>query len=62
MDNTTVKLDSALLKDIKKLLKKTSQRIRYTNVKQFVNIAVLHLLEKEKEEKQDRIDLKEKEE
>ena len=49
MDNTTVKLDKALLKKAKKLLKKTSQRIRYTNLKQFVNIAVLKLLEEEEE-------------
>ena len=47
MDNTTVKLDKALLKRAKKLLKKTSQRIRYTNLKQFVNISVLKLLEEE---------------
>ncbi|MEK6844125.1 MAG: hypothetical protein AABX83_01730 [Nanoarchaeota archaeon] len=47
MDNTTVKLDKALLRRAKKLLKKTSQRIRYTNLKQFVNIAILKLLEEE---------------
>ena len=51
MDNTTVKLDKALLKRAKKLLKKTSQRIRYTNLKQFVNISVLKLLEENKAQK-----------
>ena len=52
MDNTTVKLDKALLKRAKKLLKKTSQRIRYTNLKQFVNISVLKLLEEEENKAQ----------
>lgn len=47
MDNTTVKLDGELLKRIKKLLKKASTRIKYSNLKQFVNIAVLNLLEDE---------------
>lgn len=51
MDNTTVKLDKSLLKRIKKLLKKDSQRIRYSNLKQFVNISVLKLLEEEDKEK-----------
>ncbi len=54
MDNTTVKLDKALLKRIKKLLKKDSQRIRYTNLKQFVNISVLKLLEEEESSKEDK--------
>ncbi len=47
MDNTTVKLDRELLKRLKKFLKKLPYRIRYTNLKQFVNVAVLSLLEKE---------------
>lgn len=51
MDNTTVKLDKSLLKQAKKLLKKTRYRIRYTNLKQFVNIAVLKLLEDEEKNK-----------
>ena len=51
MDNTTVKLDKSLLKRVKKLLKNTPHRIRYTNLKQFLNIAVLQLLEKEEKSK-----------
>lgn len=47
MDNSTVKLDAELLARIKNLIKKTDYRIRYTNIKQFVNIAVLTFLENE---------------
>lgn len=47
MDNTTVKIDAELLRRIKKLLRNVPHRILYTNVKQFVNIAILGLLEQE---------------
>jgi hypothetical protein len=47
MDNATVKLDSILLGRVKRLIKRDSCRIRYGSLKQFVNIAVLNLLELE---------------
>lgn len=42
-----VKIDEGLLKKVKNLIKKNSMKIKYSNVKQFVNIAVLEKLEKE---------------
>ena len=42
-----VKIDEGLLKKVKNLVKKNSMKIKYSNVKQFVNIAVLEKLEKE---------------
>ena len=42
-----VKIDEGLLKKVKNLIKKSSMKIKYSNVKQFVNIAVLEKLEKE---------------
>jgi len=42
-----VKIDEGLLKRVKNLIKKKSMKIKYSNVKQFVNIAVLEKLEKE---------------
>ncbi len=47
MDNTTVKLDAGLLKRVKSLLQRDPYRIRYANLKHFINLAVLHQLEKE---------------
>lgn len=41
-----VKIDEDLLKRIKNLVKKKSMKIKYSNVKQFVNIAVLEKLKK----------------
>ena len=43
----SVKIDKELLVRIKKLTKKSSKRIKYSSAKQFVNIAVLELLEEE---------------
>lgn len=45
MTNTTAKLDSELLEKVKKLIKKNPYK--YANLKQFINISVLHLLEEE---------------
>ena len=55
MDNATVKLDSELLNRVKQLLKKSPHKILYTNLKQFVNIAVLQLLEKESSRKSSKL-------
>ena len=42
-----VKIDEDLLKKVKKLVKNKYIKIKYSNAKQFVNIAVLEKLEKE---------------
>ena len=42
-----VKIDADLLKKVNKLIKESSMKIKYSNAKQFVNIAVLEKLEKE---------------
>ena len=42
-----VKIDENLLKKVKKLLKDELIKIKYSNAKQFVNIAVLEKLKKE---------------
>ena len=42
-----VKIDEELLKRINKLIKEKSMKIKYSNAKQFVNIAVLEKLEKD---------------
>lgn len=46
MTNTT-KIDEGLLKRVKKLIKMKSKKIKYSNAKQFINVAVLKLLEEE---------------
>jgi|APSaa5957512576_1039674.scaffolds.fasta_scaffold143003_2 hypothetical protein len=43
----TVKIDEELLERVKKLIKTNSKKIKYSTLKQFVNISVLELLEKE---------------
>ncbi len=44
-----VKINEDLLKKVKKLIKgRSSMKIKYSNAKQFVNIAVLEKLGKEK--------------
>ncbi len=43
----SVKIDKDLLGKVKKLIKNSSKKIKYSSAKQFVNIAVLELLEKE---------------
>ena len=44
-----VKIDKDLLNDVKKLVSSKENRIKYSNAKQFVNIAVLEKLAREKE-------------
>ena len=46
-----VKIDSELLGRIDGFISKNENKLRYTNKKQFVNIAVFELLEKEKQYK-----------
>ena len=43
-----VKIDEKLLQNVKKLVSADANRIKYSNVKQFINIAVLEKLEAEK--------------
>jgi len=45
-----VKIDSDLLKRVEKLIKRKDKRIKYAHKKQFINVAVLSLLEKEEKE------------
>ncbi len=47
MDNTTVKIDKDLLERVDKVLRDKIGHIKYTSKKQFINIAVLSLLEQE---------------
>ena len=42
-----VKIDEELLKKVKKLVSTKENRIKYSNAKQFVNIAVLEKLNEE---------------
>ncbi len=42
-----VKIDEDLLKKVQRLVKNKYMKIKYSNAKQFVNIAVLDKLEKE---------------
>jgi len=42
-----VKIDEGLLKKVKRLIKESSMKIKYSNAKQFINIAVLEKLNKE---------------
>ena len=46
MTNTT-KIDEDLLLRVKKLIKMKDKKIKYVNAKQFINVAVLKLLEVE---------------
>lgn len=47
MENKTVKIDPDLLRRVYDLIKDKDKKIVYSSAKQFVNIAVLKLLEKE---------------
>lgn len=44
-----VKIDKDLLARVEKLIKKKEKKIKYAHKKQFVDVAVLNLLEKEEE-------------
>lgn len=46
-----VKIDSELIKEVEEFINKKENRIRYSGKKQFVDIAVFELLEKEKNNK-----------
>ena len=43
----TVKIDEDLLKRVILIIKDKNKRIKYSSAKQFVNLAVIELLEKE---------------
>ena len=43
----TVKIDEDLLKRVIAIIKDKDKKIKYSNAKQFVNVAVLGLLKKE---------------
>jgi metal-responsive CopG/Arc/MetJ family transcriptional regulator len=45
--SNTVKIDETLLGRVEKLIKMKDKKIKYANRKQFINVAVLQLLEKE---------------
>jgi len=46
--DSVVKIDSDLLGEVEGFINKKENKLKYTNKKQFVNIAVLELLEREK--------------
>ncbi|MFH1710884.1 MAG: hypothetical protein ABH840_01070 [Nanoarchaeota archaeon] len=52
-----VKVDSELLRKVEEFIKKEENRIRYANRKQFVDIAIVELLEKESKRKKSKINL-----
>lgn len=43
----TVKIDESLLKRVEKIINHKTKKIRYSSKKQFINVAVLELLNKE---------------
>ena len=43
----TIKIDEQLLNRVRKLIKMKDKKIKYANAKQFINVAVLKLLEGE---------------
>lgn len=45
--SNVVKINKDLLERIKRLIRKKDKKIKYSSKKQFVNISVLELLEKE---------------
>lgn len=47
MTKDTTKIDKNLLARVKKLIKMKNKKIKYSNTKQFINVAVLKLLEGE---------------
>ena len=47
----TAKIDEKLLERVKNIIKTDSKKIKYSNTKQFINVAVLKLLEEEESEK-----------
>ena len=51
MVRDNVKIDAEILKRVTDITKDKTKRIKYTTAKQFVDIAVLELLEKEEKKK-----------
>ena len=49
----SVKIDKTLLNKVKYLIKDENSRIKYSSAKQFVDIAVLELLNKEEKGEKD---------
>jgi hypothetical protein len=47
MVESVVKVDSELLKRVEELIRKDNNRIKYSSKKQFIDVAVLRLLEAE---------------
>lgn len=50
MTKDTTKIDKDLLGRVKKLIKIKNKKIKYAHKKQFINVAVLKLLEEEEKE------------
>lgn len=50
MSDNVVKIDDELLSKVRKLIKDKSKRIRYRSARQFVDIAVLDLINKEEKQ------------
>ena len=46
-----VKIDSDLLERVEKLIKRKDKKIKYSSKKQFIDIAVLELIEREEKKK-----------
>lgn len=46
-DNKTVKIDPELLERVNRLIRRKLKKFKYANAKQFVNSAVVRLLEEE---------------
>ncbi len=51
--NAAVKIDSILLEKVEEFIKKEYARLRFTNKKQFIDLAVDEFLKKEKKEVKD---------
>lgn len=48
-NGSVVKIDSHLLEKVEEFIKKDENRLKYTNKKQFINLAVNEFLKKEDE-------------
>ena len=46
-----VKIDGELLERVKKIIKRNDKKIKYSSKKQFIDLAVLELLEREEKAK-----------
>ncbi len=50
-EGKVVKIDSKLLKEVQEFIQKEENRLKFTNKKQFIDIAVFEYLEKLRKEK-----------